>query len=114
MATNEWLQTIVYKRLFTNGCLQAIYYKLLFTNDGLQTMVFKRWFTNDCLQTIVYKRLFTNEWLQGNDQPKVGIGPRVPITFGGSWSRIIRTGIAYSNNFTVWAARLGIHLIRLP
>ena len=60
-----------------------------------------------------YKPLFTNEWLQGNDQPKVGIGPKVPITFGGSWSRVIRTGIAYSNNFTVWAARLGIHLIRL-
>ena len=90
-----------------------IAYKRLFTNDCLQTIDYKRLITNDWLQTIVYKRLFTNEWLQGDDQPKVGIGPRVPITFGGSWSRVIRTGIAYSNNFTVWAARLGIHLIRL-
>ena len=82
--------------------------------NGYKRIVTTDWLQNDGLQTIVSKRLFTNAWLQGNDQPKVGIGPRVPITFGGSWSRTIRTGIAYSNNFTVWAARLGIHLIRLP
>ena len=86
VVTTEWLQTIDYKRLITNDCLQ--------------TIVYKRLITNDWLQTVVYKRLFTNEWLQSDDQPKVGIGPGVPITFGGPWSRIIRTGIAYSNNFT--------------
>ena len=102
LITNDWLQTIDYKRLFTNDCLQTIDYKPLITNDWLQTIDYKRLATNDSLQTTVYKRVATRwwptqSWYRSERSEKIRYES---ISFGGSWSRVIRTGIAYSNNFT--------------
>ena len=62
MATSEWLQAIVYKRMVTSGWLQP--------ND------YKRVFTNEWLQASGSNRLITNDWLQGDGYRKVNIGPR--------------------------------------